>query len=136
MRRLVSVLALSLAGLSVSAQSTPRAVVSEMAASLTAASPWAFIRLISREAPQREDLSTKVQALVTGYEISSSIEILSESEEGASAKLELDWYLKLTSRGVSPSLVQRRERVQVSFERKGKNWRVTLLEPVALFALP
>jgi hypothetical protein len=114
----------------------PRDVVTEMAASLASGNAANFLRPIASTMPDREELARNIRTLTEAYEISSSVQIVTESQSGESTTLDLDWFLELKPRAGSGELIRRRERVQVRLDRFGKSWKVTALQPVAFFSAP
>lgn len=127
----MAVIALSLL---LSLAATPRETITAMAGSLADAEPIAFFDSISRTLPEREVLVRDVRALEQEFEVSSSIEVISQSETDGTATLDLDWYLSLTPRSGIGNLQRRRERLKVEMRREGKTWRVTALQPLSFFS--
>ncbi len=116
------------------AAASPQDAITEMAASLADSEALAFVRALSKSMPEREILVRDVQALEQEFEVSSSIELISEKQDDASVLLDLDWYLELKPRAGTGALVRRRQRMAIAMRLEGTAWKVTSLQPLSFFA--
>jgi len=55
---------------------------------------------------------------------------------GIPSVVELDWFLEILDKDTQMSIMQRRMRVKCTVTKKGRQWRITAFEPLALFSLP
>jgi hypothetical protein len=113
---------------------TPRETIAEMAGSLAEAEPVAFFKSISRELPERNVLLENVRALEREFEVSSTVDVISQTETEGEVSLDLDWTLELNPRAGTGQLVRRRERVEIRMRLEGREWRVISLRPLSFFA--
>lgn len=113
---------------------TPRDTVAEMAGSLAESEPVAFFGAFSRAFPQRDELFRNVRALESEFEVSSTVDVVSSTEQDREATLDLDWSFELRPRAGAGQLVRRRERIEVKMRREGRTWRVISLRPLSFFA--
>ena len=119
-------------------------VVTSMAAALTESSgaggPVAggnvpkFMDAISKDMPDYDTLKNNVTALVNNAEVSSSILPLTESEQGTTYKIDLDWLLEVRSLEQDGPLVRRREVIHCELRKEKKHWKIVALKPLDFFA--
>jgi len=77
--------------------------------------------------PGFAQLRDEVEDLAGRGEIGSVIEIATESGEDDRRTLELDWVLEIQDQA------PRRKVVKCTVEKRGKNWKITSLEPIDFF---
>src|SRR6185369_5321291 len=110
------------------------AVLSSMAAGLSAAHAQEFLAAIDKAMPGYQDLRTNVTALLAQSDVQSSIELVDNTGDDRKRTVEVDWLLRIkASDGVSVT-VNRQEHVRCTFERQAKSWRIVALSPLSLFA--
>lgn len=79
-------------------------------------------------------LQNNVQGLLAAYDVGSTIEEITDEGDDRKRTVELDWLLVLTQKGAINSPPEtRRQIVKCTVERRGKQWKITALEPVDLF---
>ncbi len=93
-----------------------------------------FMAAFSKEIPDYETLKSNVTALVSEGEISSTVEPLSEEAGDLTYKIDLDWFLQVTSPESDGPLVRRREVVHCEFRKEKKHWKIVALKPLDFFA--
>lgn len=74
-----------------------------------------------------------VSALLAQAEVGSSIEIAQDSGDDTRRALSLDWILELSLKSESAASERRQATVKCTLERRGKNWKVTALDPIEFF---
>lgn len=74
-----------------------------------------------------------VSALLGQAEVGCSIEILQDGGDDRRRELALDWMLEVSLKQNSAAVERRRATVKCSVERRGKNWKITALEPIDFF---
>jgi hypothetical protein len=93
-----------------------------------------FLRYVDHNAPDYAALQRNVEGLLAAYDVESSIEIVSDQGDDQKRSLTLDWVLiteqKAETRG---DRVRRRRLVKCTIERRGKQWKITSLEPLDFF---
>ena len=82
--------------------------------------------------PQYERVMADAKGLMEQNNVSSTIEVLSESEGAA----EIDWTLTMKARAVADISTERRKNVKIRWQPYRKSARITLLEPVDWFVPP
>ena len=94
----------------------------------------AFLEKFDRNLPEYATLRTEVESLLAAYDVGSTIEVVSDEGDNQKRSLELDWLLltseKAASHGASAT---RRRIVKCQIERRGKQWKITALEPIDFF---
>jgi hypothetical protein len=106
----------------------------KVATSLSAAEPAPVLQVLDPAMPGYQTLVQSITALTAQSDIICSIDVLVNEGDNDRRKVELDWFLQLTSPGAP--LIRRRERVKGRLERRGKKkkWIIVQLEPVSFFA--
>ena len=107
-----------------------------MAAALSEGNAVQFLQPFDRSMPDYQMLESTVSALLRGYEVRSSVELLSDEGSGSARTIELDWYLELVEQQDDTNVTRRRERVRARLTKSGKKWKIVGLEPIAFFAPP
>jgi hypothetical protein len=132
-----SVMLLPLAGrLWADAASEVWELLASMASALADANPQAFFRAFDQRTPDYETLRTNVTALVTDWEVRSSIEPQVNEGSDTERRLELDWLLELVERQDTSAVVRRHDTVSCTVEKNGRQWKVTSMRPVSFFFPP
>ena len=93
-----------------------------------------FLDSFDRNMPGYAALQNNVQGLLAAYDVGATIEEITDEGDDSKRTVELDWLLILTQKGAANSPQQtRRQVVKCTVERRGKQWRITALEPIDLF---
>ena len=87
----------------------------------------AFLGKFDRNMPGYSALRDEIEGLLAAHEVGSTIEVVNDEGDNQKRALELDWLLSITDVG------QRRQIVKCRIERRGKEWKITALEPVEFF---
>jgi hypothetical protein len=93
-----------------------------------------FLDSFDRNMPGFAVLQNNVQGLLAAYEVGATIEEISDEGDDQKRTVALDWLLILKQKGAtnSPQLT-RRQMVKCTVERRGKQWKITALEPADFF---
>jgi hypothetical protein len=81
-------------------------------------------------------LERDVFALLSQFEVSSSVEVGDEQGDSRQRTIEVDWMLTLRSQAATGPTERRREILKLTLARRGKSWRITALAPADFFAPP
>src|SRR5579863_7716407 len=93
-----------------------------------------FLDQVDRDMPAYAVLQDNVKGLLATYDVGSTIEEITDQGDDRKRTVELDWLLILKQKGAanSPQLT-RRQVVKCTVERRGKQWKITALEPIDFF---
>lgn len=89
--------------------------------------------LDKQKCPDYAALERNVVALVAQYDVGSSVGVVTETQDGDAVELKLDWLLRLRPSG-GGATAERRAQLRCRLETRGKNWKVTALEPASFFS--
>jgi ribosomal protein L21 len=79
-------------------------------------------------------LQENVKGLLATYNVGATIEEITDDGNDQKRTVALDWLLILTQKGAINGPQQtRRQIVKCTVERRGKQWKITALEPMDLF---
>lgn len=93
-----------------------------------------FLDSFDRNMPGYAALQDNVKGLLGAYDIGATIEEISDDGDDRKRRVELDWLLILQQKGATNSPQQtRRQVVKCTVERRGKQWKITALDPVDFF---
>lgn len=93
-----------------------------------------FLDRFDRNMPGYAALQNNVEGLLAAYDVGATIEEITDEGDDHQRTVELDWLLILKQKGATNSPQQtRRQVVKCTVERRGKQWKITALEPVDLF---
>ena len=93
-----------------------------------------FLDSFDRNMPGYAALQENVKGLLAAYTVGATIEEITDEGDDRKRTVELDWLLILTQKGATNSPQQtRRQVVKCTVERRGKQWKITALEPVDFF---
>ena len=81
-------------------------------------------------------LKDDVLAMGQRGDIESSVDLLRNEGDDRARSIEVEWTLNLVAHDTGISVMMRTENVTLRVEKKGKNWRITDLQPRSLFAPP
>jgi hypothetical protein len=93
-----------------------------------------FLDSFDRNMPGYAALQNNVEGLLAAYDVGATIEEITDEGDDHKRTVELDWLLILKQKGATNSPQQtRRQIVKCTVERRGKQWKITALEPVDFF---
>jgi len=93
-----------------------------------------FLDRFDSNMPGYAILQDNVTGLLATYNVGATIEEITDQGDDSKRTVELDWLLILTQKGAINSPQQtRRQVVKCTVERRGKQWKITALEPVEFF---
>ncbi len=93
-----------------------------------------FLDQFDRNMPGYAALQNNVEGLLAAYDVGSTIEEITDGGDDRKRTVELDWLLILQQKGATNSPQQtRRQVVKCTVERRGKQWKITALEPMDIF---
>jgi len=96
--------------------------------------PASFLDSFDRNMPGYAALQNNVQGLLAAYNVGATIEEITDAGDNQKRTVELDWLLILSQKGATNSPQQtRRQVVKCTVERRGKQWKITALEPIDFF---
>jgi tRNA isopentenyl-2-thiomethyl-A-37 hydroxylase MiaE len=78
------------------------------------------------------DLERNIVSLAAQADVTCAIDVVSEVEAGDIHKLDLDWFVNLTSKLDTGLRERRRERVQVEMRQIKGKWKISSLTPVSI----
>jgi hypothetical protein len=129
MKRCVVLLISAAICFAVDAERDAAAVISNLAASLTAGNAQEFLSAFDRAMPGYDKLRANVTALVRVGETQSYIDIARNEGDDRARTIEMTWELRVQREG--EAVASRREtRITCKLEKQGKKWRITGMEPV------
>lgn len=108
----------------------------EVASALSDGRPDEFMTAFDRLMPGYDGLETDVTALLTAYDVHSSIELVNEEGDSVARKVELDWFLQIVEKQDTGGVTRRREVVRCQLVKERKKWRIRSLEPLSFFRSP
>jgi hypothetical protein len=87
-----------------------------------------------RNMPGYAALQNNVEGLLAAYDVGATIEEITDEGDDQKRTVALDWLLILHQKGATNSPQQtRRQIVKCTVERRGKQWKITALEPIDFF---
>ena len=96
--------------------------------------PASFLDSFDRNMPGYAALQNNVEGLLAAYDVGATIEEIADEGDDQKRTVELDWLLLLSQKGATNGPQQtRRQVVKCTVERRGKQWKITALEPVDFF---
>ena len=96
--------------------------------------PASFLDSFDGNMPGYAALQDNVKGLLAAYNVGATIEVITDEGDDRKRTVELDWLLILSQKNATNSPQQtRRQIVKCTVERRGKQWKITALEPIDLF---
>jgi hypothetical protein len=96
--------------------------------------PASFLDSFDRNMPGYAALQDNVNGLLAAYDVGATIEEITDDGDDRKRTVELDWLLILKQKNATNSPQQtRRQIVKCTVERRGKQWKITALEPIDFF---
>jgi hypothetical protein len=109
-------------------------VFSDAAEALTNDDSAAFLDHFDRNMPDYAALRGNIEGLLAGYEVGSTIEVVTDEGNDEKRTVTLDWLLVTSEKNaVNGNQQTRRRIVKCTLERRGKQWRITALDPIDFF---
>jgi hypothetical protein len=109
-------------------------VFSAAAEALTNDDSAAFLDHFDRSMPDYAALRTNIEGLLAAYEVGSTIEVVTDEGDDEKRTVALDWLLVTSEKNaVNGDQQTRRRIVKCTLERRGKQWRITALDPINFF---
>jgi hypothetical protein len=109
-------------------------VFSAAAEALTNDDASAFLANFDRSMPEYAALRGNIEGLLAGYEVGSTIEVVTDEGDDEKRTVALDWLLVTSEKNaVNGDQQTRRRIVKCTLEHRGKQWRITALTPLDFF---
>ena len=106
------------------------AVITELAASLTARNAQEFLAAFDRNMPGYDKLRANVTALVSQAETQSYVDIVKNEGDDKARTLEITWELRVQREGDAIASARREVRITCKMEKQGKRWRIVVFDPL------
>jgi murein L,D-transpeptidase YcbB/YkuD len=109
-------------------------VFSAAADALTNDDSAAFLDQFDRNMPDYAALRGNIEGLLAASEVGSTIEVVTDEGDDEKRMVSLDWLLVTSEKNaVNGNQQTRRRIVKCTLERRGKQWRITMLTPIDFF---
>jgi murein L,D-transpeptidase YcbB/YkuD len=109
-------------------------VFSAAAEALTNDDSAAFLDHFDSNMPDYAALQTNIEGLLAAYQVGSTIEVVTDEGNDEKRMVSLDWLLVTSEKDAVNSAQQTRRRiVKCTLEHRGKQWKITGLEPIDFF---
>jgi hypothetical protein len=108
--------------------------VTGMAASLSAGDVHGFMDAFDPAMPGYGKLRDYITGLAEQGTVESFVDVAEDEGNDRSRKVDLDWRLRIKRERDATAAAPRERRLKCRFEKQGKKWRVTALDPVDFFA--
>jgi hypothetical protein len=96
--------------------------------------PVSFLDSFDRNMFGYAALQDNIKGLLAAYSVGATIEEITDAGDDQKRTVALDWLLLLSQKGATNSPQQtRRQVVKCTVERRGKQWKITALEPIDFF---
>ncbi len=95
-----------------------------------------FLSHFDKKMPGYDTLEANVWGLTNASRLASSIDVVKDEGDQKQRSVDLDWELVVTVKGPGGPTEVRHETVKLRIERRGRQWKIVTLEPVAFFAPP
>jgi hypothetical protein len=96
--------------------------------------PASFLDRFDRTMPGYAALQNNVEGLLAAYDVGATIEEITDEGDDLKRTVELDWLLIMTQKhAINGPQQTRRQVVKCTVEHRGKQWKITALEPVDFF---
>jgi hypothetical protein len=87
----------------------------------------AFLDRVDPNMPGYEKLRGQIQEMVAAEAVASTIDVITDEGDEHKRELQLDWLLRIGDGE------PRRQIVKCTVEKRGKQWKITALEPIEFF---
>ncbi len=109
-------------------------VFSAAAEALTNDDSAAFLDHFDSNMPDYATFRGNIEGLLAAYEVGSTIEVVTDEGNDEKRTVSLDWLLVTSEKdAVNGNQQTRRRIVKCTLERRGKQWRITALDPIDFF---
>ena len=117
----------------------------KMAAALSAANPQEFLTAFDKSMPGYQKLRENVTALISEFELQSSVDFNKDDGDDRKRTVEADWLLILrpldsanfkNAHAEVLASAQREQVLKCTVTKEGRKWKVVSLEPLDFFAPP
>ncbi|HXK06359.1 MAG TPA: hypothetical protein VMS37_28445 [Verrucomicrobiae bacterium] len=106
----------------------------DLAGSLSAGNAVDFLSKFDKKMPGYEKLSQNVTALTRQADIESYVDLVRNEGDDQKREVEANWKMRLKVGNDATATPGRQQLVKCRVEKQGKNWKITVLEPVDFFA--
>ncbi len=110
--------------------------LTEIASALGRGNAAAFAAQLAPGSPENTALIADVTALLREVEVQCSLDPIENEGDSRARTLVVDWLLTLTARSESARIVRRRENVRCRFEKRGRKWLLTRMDPAGFLQPP
>lgn len=108
--------------------------ISDATAALVNDNAQSFLDSFDRAMPNYATLRANIEGLLNASTVNSTIDVVQNEGDDAKRTLTLDWVLILSAKNSNAGGKEtRRQVVKCTVERKGRNWKVTSLDPIEFF---
>ena len=111
-------------------------VLSGLATALSQGDAVGFMNAFDHSMPGYQGLQNDILGLFAQYQVSSSIDLVSDMGDDEMRTVEADWFLQIVEQQDTQSVTRRRELVRCQLVKRKKNWRIVSFAPIGLFAPP
>jgi hypothetical protein len=87
-----------------------------------------FLEHFDKSMPGYAEFSNRIEALVGGGEVATTIEFVNTEGDDKKRTLDLDWLLECAGRSA------KRAMIKCTIEKRGKKWKITSIAPVEFFS--
>jgi hypothetical protein len=109
-------------------------LVTGMAASLSAGNAREFLAAFDPAMPGYQQLRENVNALTRQEAVESFVDVASDEGDAQKRTVQLNWRMRLKRNSDATASTGREQVLKCRFEKQGRKWRITALEPVDFFA--
>ena len=110
------------------------AVFASMAGALADSNVSEFMKPCDQDMPDYDTLKAEIGSLLTGNQVSSSIEPIKEDGDDTKRSVDLDWYLQIRNQLDNGPITVRRKVIHCELRKEGKHWKIVSLQPIDFFA--
>jgi hypothetical protein len=114
------------------AEQTPFASLANLATALSENDADGALDYFDSKMKSYGEVEQKIEALTAQADISCAIDVVTDVEADGVHKLDLDWFIQLTSQIDDSQLERRRERVQVEMRRIKDVWKIVSISPLSI----
>jgi hypothetical protein len=111
-------------------------VLSGLATALSEGDAVAFMNAFDPSMPGYQELENNILGLFAQYQVSSSIDLVSDMGDEQMRTVEADWLLQIVEQQDTQAVTQRRELVRCQLVKRKKTWRIVSFTPMGFFAPP
>ncbi len=109
-------------------------VFTAAAEALTNDDSAAFLDQFDRNMPEYATLRSNIEGLLAAYEVGSTIEVVTDEGDDEKRIVQLDWLLVASEKNaVNGGQQTWRRIVKCRLEHRGKQWKITALDPLDFF---